>query len=51
MHVVLAAVRRALTRADFVTQRRHASSDILTDIVAGEHVENGVEGAIECRQA
>lgn len=51
MHVVLAAVRGMLTQADFVTQRCHASSDLLTDVVAGEHVENGVEGTVECRQS
>lgn len=51
MHVVLAAVRGVLTQADFVTQRCHASSDLLTDVVAGEYVENGVEGTVECRQS
>lgn len=51
MHVVLATVCRALTPDDFATQRRHASSDLLTDIVAGEHVKNGVDGAVESRQS
>lgn len=41
----------AVTQVDFVAQRRHASSDLLTDIVAGQHVENGVEGAVESRQS
>lgn len=48
---MLATVCRALTRDNFVTQRRHASSDFLMDIVAGEHVKNRVDGAVESRQS